>query len=80
MVLEERMCEGQMYIVRRYSVNTVCKKQLKHFCVHMEIDHSAGREQSWWMKGICFMWSRGQHVSPSMPDRGPTQGQGPTGI
>ena len=25
-----------------------------------------------WMKGICLIWSRGQHFSPSLPDRGPT--------
>jgi len=37
-------------------------------------------EQSWWMKGICFLWSRDRHFSPSLPDRGPTQGRGPTGI
>ena len=33
-----------------------------------------------WMKGICLIWSRGRHFSPSLPDRGPTQGRGPTGI
>ena len=22
---------------------------------------------SWWMKGICHIWSRGRHFSPSMP-------------
>ena len=32
------------------------------------------------MKGICFIWSRGQRFSPSLPDRGPTQGRGPAGI
>ena len=26
------------------------------------------------MKGICLIWSRGRHFSPSLPDRGPTQG------
>ena len=25
-----------------------------------------------WMKGICLIWSRGRHFSPSLPDRGPT--------
>ena len=25
-----------------------------------------------WMKGICLIWSRGWHISPSLPDRGPT--------
>ena len=24
------------------------------------------------MKGICLIWSRGRHSSPSLPDRGPT--------
>ena len=24
------------------------------------------------MKGICFIWSRGRHFYPSLPDRGPT--------
>ena len=24
------------------------------------------------MKGICLIWSRGRHFSPSLPDRGPT--------
>ena len=24
------------------------------------------------MKGICLIWSRGRHFSPSIPDRGPT--------
>ena len=32
------------------------------------------------MKGICVIWSRGRHFPPSLPDRGPTQGRGPTGI
>ena len=32
------------------------------------------------MKGICLIWSRDRHFSPSLPDRGPTQGRGPTGI
>ena len=32
------------------------------------------------MKGICHIWSRGRHFSPSLPDRGPTQVRGPTGI
>ena len=32
------------------------------------------------MKGICLIWSRGRHFSPSLPDRGPTQGRGPTSI
>ena len=27
-----------------------------------------------------LIWSRGRHFSPSLPDRGPTQGRGPTGI
>ena len=25
-----------------------------------------------WMKEICLIWSRDRHVSPSLPDRGPT--------
>ena len=25
-----------------------------------------------WTKGICLLWSRGRHFSPSLPDRGPT--------
>ena len=25
-----------------------------------------------WMKGICHIWSRGRHFSPSLPDRGST--------
>ena len=25
-----------------------------------------------WMKGMCLIWSRGRHISPSLPDRGPT--------
>ena len=33
-----------------------------------------------WMKGICQIWSRGRHFSPSLPARRPTQGRGPTGI
>ena len=28
--------------------------------------------RAWWMKGICLIWSRGRHFSPSLPDRGPT--------
>ena len=32
------------------------------------------------MKGIYLIWSRDRHFSSSLPDRGPTQGRGPTGI
>ena len=32
------------------------------------------------MKGICLIWSRGRHFSPSLPERGPIQGRVPTGI
>ena len=37
-------------------------------------------EQSWLMKGVCLIWSRGLHFSPFLPDRGPTQGRGSIGI
>ena len=30
--------------------------------------------------GICLVCFRGRHFSPSLPDRGPAQGRGPTGI
>ena len=70
----------QLYHVLRHNVNTIWKKWLTHFCIYREIDGSNGCEQSWWMKGICLIWSRGRHFSPSLPDRGPTQGRGPTGI
>ena len=50
------------------------------FVYILKLIDSEGCEQSWWMKGICLIWSRGRHFSPSLPDRGPTQGWGPTGI
>ena len=31
-----------------------------------------------WLKQICSIWSRGRHFSPSLPDRRPTLGRGPT--
>ena len=32
------------------------------------------------MKGICLIWYRGRHLSPSLPDREPPQGRELTGI
>ena len=78
-----------MFNVSRHSVNTTWEKYLQHFCISgadrllvyiLKFIDSVGCEQSWWMKGICLIWSRGRHFSPSLPDRGPTQGRGPTGI
>ena len=40
--------------------------------IYLEIDLIVSCEQSWWMKGICLIWSGGRHFSPSLPDRGPT--------
>ena len=62
------------------TVNITWKENLEQFCIYTELDIVVGCEQSWWMKGLCLIWSRGRHFSPSLPDRGPTQGRGPTGI
>ena len=34
----------------------------------------------WWKGLVSCIWFRGRHFSPSLPDRGPTQGWEPTGI
>ena len=68
----------------RHNVNTTWKKYLEelyiYISIYIEIDPTVGCEQSWWMKGIRLVWSRGRHISPFLPDRGPTKGRGPTGI
>ena len=61
----------------KYHMEEISERVLYTYIV---IDRNVGCEQSWWMKGICLIWSRGRQFSPSLPDRGPTQGRGPTGI
>ena len=80
MVLQERMHKLNMCKFPGHNTNTKWNKQLEQFWIYIDIDHDVGCEQSWWMKGICLMWSRCRHYSPSLPDLGPTQGGGPTGI
>ena len=74
------MRSKQIYNVSRHNVNTTWRTKPQKFCINVKITLSVGCEQSWLMKGICLIWSRGRNFSPSLPDRGPTQGRGPTGI
>ena len=46
-----------------HNTNTKWNKQLEQFWIYIDIDHDVGCEQSWWMKGICLMWSRCRHYS-----------------
>ena len=82
MASNKRFCKSvlNMWKFPGHNTNTKWNKQLEQLWIYIDIDHDVGCERSWWMKGICLMWSRCRHYSPSLPDRGPTEGGGPTGI
>ena len=76
---------ARAYMTKAQCSKTKCKYQMEEttgnfLYIYMEIGLTLRCEQSWWMKGICLIWSRGRHVSLSLPYPGPTQGREPTGI
>ena len=46
-------------------LRTTWKKLLLHFDLYIEMNYYTNWTE--WMKGICHIWSRGRHFSPSLP-------------
>ena len=46
-------------------IGTTRTNELVHFCIYIEISCCYKRNE--WMKGICHVWSRRRHSSPSLP-------------